>query len=68
MNAEKWKDWVSETVREVMAAPEFDRYFAVKPNRPRAAMMLTQHGRFSRHRRNPVSIRQGLRQKTPGAW
>ena len=52
MNAEDWKKWLSETVREVMAAPEFERYFAVRLNRPRAAMMLTQHGLFSRHRRD----------------
>jgi pyrroloquinoline quinone (PQQ) biosynthesis protein C len=52
MNAENWKEWLSETVREVMAAPEFDRYFAVRLNRPRAALMLTQHGLFSRHRRD----------------
>jgi pyrroloquinoline quinone (PQQ) biosynthesis protein C len=52
MNAANWNDWLSETVREVMAAPEFNRYFAVKLNRPRAAVMLTQHGLFSRHRRD----------------
>src|ERR1044071_723663 len=52
MDANEWKIWLSRTVREVMAAPDFDRYFTVKLNRPRAAMMLTQHGLFSRHRRD----------------
>ncbi len=52
MTADEWKNWLAKTVREVMAAPEFDRYFAVKLSRPRAAMMLTQHGLFSRHRRD----------------
>ena len=52
MDADEWKGWLARTVREVMAAPEFERYFSVKLNRPRAAMMLTQHGLFSRHRRD----------------
>ncbi|HTM07010.1 MAG TPA: iron-containing redox enzyme family protein [Verrucomicrobiae bacterium] len=52
MRANDWQSWLAGTVREVMAAPEFDRYFAVKLNRPRAVMMLTQHGLFSRHRRD----------------
>jgi hypothetical protein len=52
MTAEEWKSWLANTVCEAMAAPEFERYFAVKLNRPRAAMMLTQHGLFSRHRRD----------------
>lgn len=52
MDAAQWKNWLATVVREVMAAPDFDRYFSVKLNNARARVMLTQHGLFSRHRRD----------------
>ncbi len=52
MDASAWKNWLGEVVRDVMRAPEFDNYFSVKLTRARAQVMLTQHGLFSRHRRD----------------
>src|SRR5258706_10596917 len=52
MDASAWKNWLGEVVRDVMRAPECDNYFSVKLTRARAQVMLTQHGLFSRHRRD----------------
>ena len=52
MDAAAWKNWLAAVVRDVMRAPEFDNYFAIKLTRARAQVMLTQHGLFSRHRRD----------------
>ncbi|HEY2990639.1 MAG TPA: hypothetical protein VGL11_23190 [Candidatus Binatia bacterium] len=52
MDAAAWKKWLGTVVRQAMRAPEYDRYFSVKLTKARAQVMLTQHGLFSRHRRD----------------
>jgi pyrroloquinoline quinone (PQQ) biosynthesis protein C len=59
MDAAAWKNWLGKTVREVMRAQEFDHYFSIKLTRARAQVMLTQHGLFSRHRRDCWSYVSG---------
>ena len=52
MDARAWREELGNTVREAMASPEMNSYFAVPLTKARAQILICQQGLFTRHRRN----------------
>lgn len=52
MKQTAWRNTLGEMVRDYIRSPAMERYFSVKMNKARAAVMVTQQSLFVRHRRD----------------
>ena len=52
MQITEWRKVIGEMVRDHMRSPELEHYFAVRMNRQRAQLIITQLGLYIRHRRD----------------
>jgi len=52
MKAEEWREALGALVRESMSTPEMEHYFSIKLTKPRAQLITSQSGIFTRHRRD----------------
>ena len=52
MDAPAWREALGNIVRETMASPEMNSYFAVPLTKARAQILIIQQGLFTRHRRD----------------
>ena len=56
MQIAQWRKTIGELVRDHMRSPELEHHFAVKMNKQRAQLMITQLGLYIRHRRDCWSL------------
>jgi pyrroloquinoline quinone (PQQ) biosynthesis protein C len=52
MKAEEWRTTLGELVRESMNTPEMEHYYSITLTKPRAQLITSQSGIFTRHRRD----------------
>jgi pyrroloquinoline quinone (PQQ) biosynthesis protein C len=52
MRAKEWRDALGALVRKSMNTPEMEHYYSIKLTRPRAQLITSQSGIFTRHRRD----------------